>query len=123
MRSLAILAAACLSALPLAACDTLPAGGIPTSPSAVCSKTIVDEQAAVGAEVAYKTFRLAAELGVNTGAIKGATATKVAELDNRLYLYLQTAEHAYETCNSADLGAALVSFNSTLSAANAAIGK
>lgn len=108
-------------ALSLCACATTSAT-IPTAPSAAAQLTKVDEQAVTGAELAYKTWRIAVEAGVNAGFIKGATAAKVAQLDNQLYSALQAIEQAYAAANSNSLAAALVNFNGALAAGYSAIG-
>jgi hypothetical protein len=113
-----ILIAMCmLTALPLSACATTS----PSSPAAIANATKVDEQTINTLELAYKTWRIAVETGVRSGAIKGTLAATVAGLDTRLYSALQAAEHAYEGGNG-DFGTALVAFNGALSSGYAAIG-
>jgi hypothetical protein len=109
---------AVLFAAPLAACQTIPS----TAPSSYADQTKVDEQGAVTAELAYKSWRLAVETGVNAGLIKGQLASSVAGLDNRLYSALQAVEAAYAGGNAADINTAVASFNTALTTGYAAIG-
>lgn len=111
---LAVIAAS----FPLAACAT------PTSlqPATYANTTVVDEQFATTAELAYKSWRLAATTGVQSGLIKGQTARHVAALDNKLYAALTAVEAAYAAGNSAGLQAAVTSFNVSLNSAYAVIG-
>lgn len=122
MRNHLFLAGALCCAASLAACQSLSTA--PTSvppPSQIAAKTIIDEQVALGAEEAYKTFRLAVELGVKAGVIKGATATKAAELDNQLFAALGLVRNAYDTGNADDFNSALTAFNVVLKNANATL--
>lgn len=114
-----LLLIACALAVPLSACETIPS--IPASPSAVTNLTKADEQVALTAELAYKSWRLAVETGVNSGLIKGQLAGHVAQLDNQLYSALQAVESAYATGNASSLAAAVASFNTTLNVGYSAI--
>lgn len=87
--------------------------GVP-APVTVADKTLLDEKALTGIELAYKAARIAVELGVDTGVIKGATATRFAALDNQAFLAVTTARSAYRTGNAP-------SYRTALSEAQAAI--
>jgi len=107
-----------LFALPLSACATAP---VPASPSAISNLTKVDEQAAVTAQLAYKSWRLAVETGVNAGLIKGQLAGHVAQLDNQLYSALQAVDAAYKAGNADNFATAVASFNTALNVGYSAI--
>lgn len=84
------------------------------APATVADKTTLDERALTGIELAYKAARIAVELGVDTGVIKGTTATRFAVLDNQAFLAVTTARSAYRTGNAS-------SYRTALSEAQAAI--
>jgi hypothetical protein len=119
MRRLLIICA-CALALPLTACDLATTGV--AAPATYANTTKADEQGAVTAELAYKTWRLAVETGVNSGAIKGQLAGHVADLDNQLYSALQVVEKAYAAGNSGDIATAVGNFNTALTVGYSAIG-
>jgi hypothetical protein len=110
----------CLFAVPLAACAEL--ASVPTSPSSVTNTTKLDEQAALTAQLAYKSWRIAVETGVNAGLIKGQLATHVAQLDNQLYSALQAVDAAYSAGNAASFATAIGNFNTALTVGYTAIG-
>jgi hypothetical protein len=100
-----ILLAACLA---LGACtpgqinsagSAADAAGVP-APATYANRTAADEQALFAVEGFYKAARLAVETGVDAGLIKGATASRFADLDNRAYLALAVVRGAYRTGNS-----------------------
>jgi hypothetical protein len=100
--------AAC-AALALTGCSGLAglAGGIPPTPVAAADETVLDEQAALAVELAYKAARLAVETGVDAGVVRGAQATRLAELDNQAYAAVLAARRAYRAGNATSYGAAL----------------
>lgn len=109
-----LLLAICLATcVPISGCAT-----IPTSPSDVASQTKIDEQVAVGADLAYKGFRLAVETGVSSGIIKGQLAAKLADVDNRLFSAYTLVADAYATANSQSLAQAIGKFNDILAEGN-----
>jgi hypothetical protein len=94
-----------LVALALAACTT-PASQPPLhipAPAEYAERDAADEQAAVAVENGYKAFRLALELGVDTGVLKGERAVKAAAADRQAYNALLIFREAYKTANAADL--------------------
>ena len=117
MRKLFLLVAAPLA---LAACATLPAA--PTSPGQVADQTVLDEQGALGVELAYKAFRTALEVAVDAGVLHGAAATKAADLDARAYLATLAARGAYKAGNATDYARAVSDARAAINAALAAIG-
>lgn len=108
MRFHALFAAPALAIAALSAC-ALPAApaGIPAAPVEVADKTVLDERAAFGVELAYEAFRSAVELGVDAGLIKGARATALANLDSRAYQALLVARAAYDAGNAESYSSAL----------------
>jgi hypothetical protein len=84
---------------------------IPTSPGQVANSTKLDEQAAVTAHLAYKSWRLAVETSVNAGLIKGQLAAHVAQLDNQLYSALQAVDAAYASGNATNYARSSRGFN------------
>lgn len=98
MKKLAIALAAL--GMGLTACEpgTVP----PASPGAVAETQVIDEQAALAVELAYKGARMAVELAVDSGVLKGDAAAKVALLDKRAYAAVLATRKAYDAGNSAD---------------------
>ncbi|MES2902842.1 MAG: hypothetical protein V4696_01530 [Pseudomonadota bacterium] len=101
-------------AFALSACVPALPTNIPTAPVEVANRTAADEQIAIGVESGYKAFRLAIELGVDTGVIKGERASRAASADKRAYAALLVLRQAYATANAAD-------FLTAARAANAAV--
>ena len=102
-----------LVALALAACtpatvaDRVVTGGAVaadvagvTPPAVYADKTILDEKAGIGVELAYKAWRTAVEIAVDTGFLKGAKAAHVAELDKRAYAATLAVQAAYRAGNA-----------------------
>lgn len=111
-----------LVALALAACSTTvaPPLHIP-APAEYAGRTAADEQAAVAVENGYKAFRLALELGVDAGVIKGERAVKAAAADRQAYNAVLIFRSAYKTANAADLLAAGRSANIAIAQAIATV--
>jgi hypothetical protein len=103
-----------LFALPLllASCAT---PVIPPAPSEIADKTILDEQGALGAELAYKAARTAAELAVDAGVLKGTRASQVAALDRKAYAALLAVRTAYRAGNATAYDTALTEARSAVS--------
>lgn len=99
--------------LALSACNGVPSPA-PSSPAVIADQTILDEKALTGLELAYKAARIAVETGVDAGLIKGQTAVRFAELDNKAYAALGAARRAYEAGNSQSYGSAIVLANSAI---------
>jgi hypothetical protein len=93
----------CALSVRSAACSVCGFSTIPTSPSSIANTTKLDEQAALTAQLAYKSWRIAVETGVNAGLIKGQLATHVAQLDNQLYSALQAVDAAYSAAGTRQL--------------------
>ena len=112
---------AAILAVSLTACSVVgPTGSIP-APVELADRTAKDEQAAIAIENGYKAFRLAVELGVDTGVIKGERAAAVAKADQCAYAALLVFRQAYKTANSADLVAAGRNVNAAIDQAIAAV--
>jgi hypothetical protein len=109
---LAIVGAASVA---LASCGLAPLAGIPSAPVEAADQTVLDEQAALAVELAYKAARLAIETGVDAGAIRGANATRLAELDNDAYAAVLAARRAYRAGNATGYGAALAEARAAIS--------
>ena len=100
----------CLLLCALAACIPPSPGrvsGIPASPVAAANQTVLDEQAMLAVELAYKAARTAAELAVDTGLLEGPAAARVAELDNKAFRAVAVVRSAYATGNAGSYGEAL----------------
>lgn len=114
-----------VAALALASCSVADTaahvGGLPSSPSAVCDKSTMDETGGQLVELGYKLFRTAGELAVDTGKLHGAAATRVAELDSQLFSATQAVQQAYATCNAASYASAIDHAKAVLTNANAAL--
>lgn len=80
--------------------------GVPP-PVTVADKTVLDERAITALELAYKAARIAVEISVDTKVVWGATAARVAELDNKAFLALTVARGAYRTGNASSYRTAL----------------
>lgn len=118
MRALFV---AALCAVSLSACTPSELGSIPTSPAQISQRTIVDEQAVVSVHLAYKTFRLAAEVAVDAGIVKGALAKRLADVDNKAYSAVVLVDKAYATGNASDLQVALANANALITNASNSI--
>jgi hypothetical protein len=111
MRLILALAAS----LALSGCAGLPTLSLPAAPVEAADQTVLDEQAALAVELAYKAARLAIETGVDAGAIRGANATRLAELDNDAYAAVLAARRAYRAGNATGYGAALAEARAAIS--------
>lgn len=120
MRKL-LLAAALACAPALSACSTLGLPNIPTAPAQVADRTVLDEQVGAGVELAYKAFRTALEVATDAGLIRGATATRVAALDNKAFAATQAVQRAYKAGNAASYAAAAKEARAAITAALAAV--
>jgi len=112
---------AALAALSLTGCAL---GSLPSvpPPAQVANATVLDEQAALGVELAYKAFRTALEVAVDAGVLRGAAASKAADLDTRAYLATLAVRGAYRAGNAANYAEAVTDARAAITAALAAIG-
>lgn len=107
-----------LLALSLSGCGALPMllGSVPPAPVAVADRTVLDEQALTGLELAYKAGRIAVELAVDAGFIRGEVALKVARLDEAAFKALGVARTAYRAGNAESYNVALREGQATIAA-------
>lgn len=120
MIRLAILAAA----LVLTACGPKPSiPMIPAAPVEAADLTTLDEQGAIGAEVAYAAARTALETAVDAGMIQPGSAWGdwVAELDMRAYAALQGVRGAYRAGNAASYAKAIAEARTAIDAFKQAV--
>lgn len=94
MKQLILAVALACSAPLVTSCATVPVGAV---------QNVQQELNATMATVerVYKLSRTIGELGVDAGVIRGATATRLAALDNSLYAGLLRARSAYQAGNLA----------------------
>lgn len=104
-----------IGALCLAGCNGLASiPVIPANPAVVANKTILDEQAATGAELAYKTFRVGLELATDLGKVKGDKAVKLRKINTDAYNLIKRERAAYNAANATDYNAALAELRSLI---------
>lgn len=98
MKKLILVAMASMS---LASCG-LPTliTGVPPAPVAVANQTILDEKVGIAVETAYKAWRLAVELAVDTNLLKGEKAARVAEIDQKMFEATLLVQAAYKVGNA-----------------------
>jgi hypothetical protein len=85
-------------------------------PAELADRTALDEQAAIGVELAYKAFRLAAETAVDAGVLKGERAAMVGRLDDAAYTAVTAVRAAYAAGNAENYAAALEQANAAIGA-------
>lgn len=112
-----LLAFAALSLVPLGACETI------STPSEISDTTKLDEQGAIGVNLAYKAFRLSVETGVEAGLIKPGSelAIKIADADNKAFAAVQAVDAAYRAGNSQSYADAVARANAAIAAAVAIV--
>lgn len=119
MRKLFLAAAVSLALTGCAGLGTL--ASVPTSPGQVADRTVLDEQGALGVELAYKAFRTALEVATDAGVLRGQRATQAAALDNRAYAAVQAARAAYRGGNATSYRQAVDEARAAINAALAAV--
>ena len=102
------------AAVSLTGCAPLLAGLTPPPPATYADRTILDEQAASGVELAYKAARIAVETGVDGGLIVGENASRFRVLNRQAYAAVQTARAAYAAGNAQTYGAAVAEAKSLI---------
>lgn len=100
--------------LGLSGCATL--GQLPTGPDAVANATVLDEKAAVSAELAYQAAALSLRTGLQSGLIKGEAAAKAGKADAAAYAALLGARAAYKAGNATDFSTALAKAREAINA-------
>lgn len=118
MKKIILAIALGVSSLSVTACSSFL-----ESPASVSNSTKLDEQAAIGVNLAYKSFRLAVETAVEAKLIVPGSplALKVADLDNRAFAAVQAVDAAYKAGNSTDYTVAVARAYVAIDAAVAAI--
>lgn len=111
-----ILAAAAVLALSGCGLAKPALSGLPPAPVAVADATTLDEQAALAVELAYQAARTAAEVAVDAGVLKGATAARFADLDRQAFLAVAVVRQAYRTGNATSYASALGDARRTITA-------
>jgi len=107
---------AVLAALALGACAPGGLASVPPSPGSAADQTVLDEQGALAAELAYKAARVAVETGVDAGIIRGASAARFAALDAQAYAALGRVRTAYRIGNARSYADALTEARSAITA-------
>jgi hypothetical protein len=87
-------------AFSMTACAVLETLDKAPAPVELADKTMVDEQAMLGIELAYKAARLAAETAVDAQLVRGENAARLAELDARAFQAVEIARRAYRAGNA-----------------------
>lgn len=87
---------ACCAGLMLAACATTTGPAIGPAPIASTQGTVIDEQALIGAELAYNTAANAYLTARNRGLLPAATLAQARTALLRSYDALELARRAYE---------------------------
>ena len=96
-----------LGALALAGCSFGSLASMPPAPAELSNRTVLDEQAALAVELAYKATRLAGETALDAGLIKGDTARRLADIDMRAYSAVLAVRAAYRAGNAESYAQAL----------------
>ena len=120
MRAIVMGLALSVSATGLGGCASL---GLSGSPAAVTDGVLLDEQAAVGVELAYKAARMLTESLVKSGVIRGDLATRVAAADRRAYATVRAARAAYAAGRSTSYTEAVLLAQGAITDLLAAVGR
>lgn len=99
------------------ACTPIPA------PNTVADLTTLDEQGALGVELAYRAFRTAVEFGVDARLVQAPLARCLAALDNTAYSAVQATRAAYRAGNASNYLAASEQARTAISTALATLGR
>lgn len=109
--ALAVVVPALASCTPLGApapaATAISAGSTVPPPVALADKTVLDEKALAGVELAYKAARLTVETATDAGMITGARAGQIAVIDQRAWNAVQAARAAYAAGNARSCGEAI----------------
>ena len=98
----ALVVALCLG---VSACGAL--GAIPPSPASAAQTIVLDEQGALGVELAYQAAALSLRTGLRAGFIKGEAASKARTADTKAFGAVRAVRAAYDAANATDYGEAL----------------
>ena len=91
-----------LAALSLCACAPVQSaiGGMPAAPVELADKTTLDEQTALGLELAYQAAAFAILTATDAGLIRGAAAEAVAACDRAAHRAVVALRSAYDAGNA-----------------------
>ena len=92
----------------LAACGPLSPPSNILPPSVFAERTVLDEQAALGVELAYQAQALSVRTALRSGLLTGANAAKAAAIDAKAYAALKLVRSAYDAGNAQDYVSALL---------------
>lgn len=111
-----------LAALALCACAPAQSaiGGVPAAPVELADKTTLDEQTALGVELAYQAAAFAILTATDTGLIRGAAADVAAACDRTAHHAVTALREAYDAGNARSYAAAAVSARKAVAALLAA---
>ena len=73
---------------------------LPASPSAIANTTKLDEQAALGVELAYQAANRATYFAAKAGVLSPDAKLRAAELDNTAYKAVLATRAAYDAGNA-----------------------
>lgn len=119
MKKCLTIALGALLVLSLPGCASL--AGLMAWPAAVANQTALDEQGAIGVELAYKASRTAMEVAVDAGLLKGPRAAQMADLDNRAFAAVTGVRAAYRAGNASNYYVAIADARAAITAMLAAV--
>lgn len=90
------------AALSLCACAAPQSaiGGLPAAPAELADRTTLDEQTALGIELAYQAAAFAVLTATDAGLIRGAIAEQVAACDRAAHSAVVALRAAYDAGNA-----------------------
>lgn len=103
--------AAALAAASLAGCAT-----IPGAPADVANQTVLDERAAIGAELAYQAAGTALSIATEAGLVTGDRALVGLRAEERAFAALRAVRAAYDAGNAVAYDAALIEARAAVTA-------
>lgn len=92
----------------LSACALSPPPNIAAAPYEFADGTVLDEQAALGVELAYQASALTLKAALRSGVIKGDKLALAAKADNSAYAAVKAVRSAYAAGNARSYTAALI---------------
>lgn len=120
MKRLLLISALALS---LTGCQALGTLMAPPAPAAVANQTVLDEQGAIGVELAYKAARIAVEMAVDAGFLKGEAASRAAAADDAAFAAVAGVRAAYRAGNAQSYGIAMADARTAVASMLTAIGR
>lgn len=94
-----LLVTVCVACLALAGCahSAIPPA---STPATIADRTVLDEKAMAGVELAYRSMRIALETAVDAGLLKGGAALVAAQMDLRAETAVEAVHSAYQAGNA-----------------------